>query len=215
MSGLALGFDMDWAEAVLDAGLTLWVAIPFEGQPARWPKAQQARWARLRKAAARERIVGTVPDTIEPRQRSAAVNRLMFKRNTTMLDVTGAVVTVWEPGRLDGGTTGALLEANKRGMPGVHLDPVNQRVHFQLPTRADLEAHALHHTRCGHVAFVGTRRDAFDRLAALHTADRPDWKLRPAKPRETWQEGCDTCADDLLAAAVAALGDAIPVNVPV
>ena len=201
VSGLARGFDMDWAEAVLDAGLTLWVAIPFEQQPARWNRTEQARWTRLRAAAARERIVGRVDSDLPAKQRSAAVNRLLFKRNITMLDVAGAVLTVWEPGRLNGGTASALLTAAKRRMPGVHLDPVNRAVHFQLPDRDQLERYALHNPRCGHVAYVGTRTEATQRLAALTAVHCPSWHVRPAGLRETWDYGCDDCLVDLAAAA--------------
>jgi hypothetical protein len=93
-------------------------------------------------------------------------------------------------------------------MPGVHLDPVGRRVHFQLPTRADLERFALHNTGCGHIAYVGTRTAATQRLAALTAAHCPSWQVRAAKPRETWDDGCDDCLVDLAAAAPAS------VNVP-
>lgn len=201
VSGLALGFDMDWAEAILEAGLTLWVAIPFEGQPARWPKREQARWAKLRAAAARERIVGSIPDDLPKERRSAAVNRLLFRRNMKMLDTAGAVVTDWEPGRLDGGTAGALLEAGKRRMPGVHLDPIGRAVNFELPAAAALQRWALHHPICGHVAIVGTRPLVDDRHALMHAAGYRAWKVRPAKPRETFDDGCDDCQLELVAAA--------------
>ena len=201
ISGLALGFDLDWAEAILEAGLTLWVAIPFEQQAARWKAADQARWNRIRAAATRERVIGHIAADLEPRYRSAAVNRLLFKRNTTMLDFGQAVLTVWEPGRLDGGTAGALLEAAKRQIPGVHLDPVTRRVNFHLPARADLERFALYNTSCGHIAYVGVRAETLMRLAALTAARCPAWQIRKAKPRESWHDGCPDCLVDLAAAA--------------
>lgn len=199
VSGLALGFDMDWAEAVLDAGLHLWVAIPFEEQAARWPRKQQARWAKLRAAATRERVVGRVPADLPPRNRSAAVNALLFRRNSTMLDVASAVLTVWEPGRFGGGTAGALLDAANRRLPGVHLDPVNRTVRTQLPTREQLEPFALYRTVCGHVARIGTRPGMQVLLGALAEVGHRDWRVRPARPRETFDDGCDDCIVELVA----------------
>lgn len=199
ISGLALGFDMDWAEAVLDARMALWVAIPFLEQPARWPAAQRARWTKLRAAAARERIVGALSDN--PKTRSAEANRLLHKRNTVMLDAARAVITDWEPGRVDGGTAGALLTAGKRAMPGIHLDPVERRVHFQLPTTDRLERYALQNTRCGHIAYVGPRSEARLKLAALTASGCPSWRIRAAHTRETWDDGCADCLVDLAASA--------------
>lgn len=200
VSGLARAFDMDWADAVLEAGLKLWVAIPFEEQAARWNRADRARWIRLRAAADRELVIGSIPDDLPANRKSGAVNRLLFRRNITMLAGADAVLALWEPGRLEGGTAGALLAAAKRGMPGVHLDPVARTVNFHLPALVDLERFALHNTRCGHVAYLGTRTATGQRLAALTAAHRTAWQIRPAAPRETWDDGCDNCLADLGAA---------------
>jgi hypothetical protein len=111
------------------------------------------------------------------------------------------VLTLWEPGRLGGGTATTLLDAARRGMPGIHLDPVGQVVKFGLPDRADLEPYALVADRCGHIAYVGTRLQATRRLAALRVAHCPAWSVRPARPRETFDDVCDVCIVDLAAAA--------------
>jgi hypothetical protein len=204
------GGALDWAEAILDAGLNLWAAIPFEQQPARWPAAQRRRWAQIRAAAHRERIVGEVSPAVPANRRSAAVNTLMHKRNRAMLDAAGALLTVWEPGRLDGGTATTLAEAVRRGMPGVHLDPVNQTVTFRLPDLEDLEPYTLFHTGCRHIARVASHRIIRGLLTELRTTGCDLWQLRPARPRETFDDGCPTCLPDLAAAAQAATGIMIP-----
>lgn len=197
ISGLALGFDMDWAEAVLDAGMILWAAIPYIEQPSRWSAANRARWQRLRAAASRERIVGEIPADLPKAARSARANQLLFKRNIHMLRPARAVITDWEPGRLDGGTAGALLHAATLGMPGVHLDPVSRHVNFELPGVDQLQRYALQNTTCKHVAFVGTRADTTQLLAALTAAHFPDWRVRPATLRQRWDDGCDDCIHEL------------------
>lgn len=201
ISGLALGGDMDWAEAVLAAGMDLWVAIPYIEQAARWSVENKTRWARLRAAATRERIVGEFPADLPAQQRSGAANRLLHKRNVHMLDVAVAVLTIWEPGRLDGGTAAALRHADKRRMPGVHLDPVNRVVHFELPAADQLERCALQSTTCGHVAKIGSRAFLRQDLALMTAAGFFGWRIRPAHTRESWDDGCDDCLAELAAAA--------------
>jgi hypothetical protein len=211
MSGMARGFDLDWAEAILGAGLRLWAAIPFEEQASRWSVADRKRWERIRAAAERERIVGVIPDGLDPKRRGAVVNGLLFKRNTVMLDTAGALVTDWETGRFDGGTAGALREAVKRSMPGIHLDPVNQKVNFELPTLADLEPFTLHHTGCRHVARVGTQATVRALLGELTAAGYPNWRVRRARPRETFDDGCEECIFELAGSAAAAARVSMPV----
>ncbi len=214
ISGLALGFDSDWAEAVLEAGLRLCVAIPFEGQDSRWTRAQQQRYARLRAAAHRVHVVGVVPDGLEPRERGPVVNRRLFERNVFMLDHSTAVATGWEPGRFDGGTNAALRVAADRGMPGVHLDPVSRTVSFALPGRDQLEGFALYSTTCRHVTMIGTRAAVTDRLAGLHRAGHQHWQMRRAKPREQREDGCEVCLEELAWAALTVIGAPERVQAP-
>lgn len=211
VSGLARGGDTWWAEAVLDAGLQLWLSIPFEEQCTPWPKRQQARWRELRAAASRERVVGRLPEGLPAKARSAAVNKLLFQRNAHLVGAVNALVAVWEPGRLDGGTTGALILAARRGLPGVHLDPAARRVAFELPGLDRLEKYALYHRSCGCVAGVGVQPEVELRRRALDLAGYYyQWRVRRAKPRETRSPGCDTCRVDSSRAAVAPRTDWTP-----
>ena len=205
VSGLALGFDSDWAEAVLDAGLRLCVAIPFEGQDARWNRKQKARYAQLRAAATREHVVGRVPADLTGKQLGAVVNQRLAQRNLFMLDHSTAVVTDWEPGRLDGGTVQTLREAAQRGMPGLHLNPVD-RAWLDLPTLDQLTAYALESTACGHVSLVSTRDLVDARYATLRAARMSGWRVRPARPHEARHDGCADCLEQLAIAALGVLG---------
>lgn len=202
ISGMALGFDLDWAEAILDARLKLCIAIPFEEQPARWNRANKARWWKIRKAATSERIVGKIPSDMPPGRRAGAVNRLLSDRNRFMFDHAGAALTVWEPGRVTGGTAGALSYAALRHhMPGIWLDPVNRKVNFLLPGRADLELCALENDDCRHVALVASVAIAEQRLAALTAAGFTDWRIRHARQHERHDDGCANCIEQLALAA--------------
>lgn len=211
ISGLARRFDMDWAEAALEAGLRLWACIPFEGQDSRWTKADKARYARLRAAASQEKVIGTIPDDLPAKRRSAAANSLIYKRNICMVQRAGALLTIWEPGRLDGGTAGTLLLAAARNMPGVHLDPIGCNINFRLPGAGELERFTLHHTGCGHVALVGVRSLLERRHGELRTSGHYSWRIRPARPRETFDDGCEECIAELANSA----NQADDANVPV
>ena len=57
ISGLAQGWDQAIAEASIDLGFPLWVAIPFEGQESKWPEDAQERYNRIRGKAAKVTIV--------------------------------------------------------------------------------------------------------------------------------------------------------------
>ncbi len=205
VSGLALGFDSDWADAALNAGLKLCAVIPFTGQPDRWNRQQKARWERLRAAAIREHIAGEVPDGIPARQRGAVINGLMTKRNTFGVERSTAIITDWEPGRFDGGTSATLRTAVGHARPGLHLNPVARTVTFHLPALADLEAYALVHTTCRHVARVATKAAIDEQLAGLHRAGHHNWRVRRARPHEV-PGHCDDCLQELAEGALSTIG---------
>jgi uncharacterized phage-like protein YoqJ len=131
ISGLALGVDTWWAQAVLDAGLDLWTFVPFGEQPARWNKTQRAEWQRLRAAAARDVVVDAIPDGVPTTRRGTVVNQLLHRRNRAMVHRADAVIAVWEPHRTSGGTYHAIQAAS--GKPLIHINPTDRRVHQPLP----------------------------------------------------------------------------------
>lgn len=193
ISGMARGVDTWWALAALDAGLKLWAYIPFAEQTARWNRADRQCWEDLCARADPAKVLGRIPPDLPAKARSAVVNRLLAERNLAMLSDSHAVLAVWEPSRLDGGTHGALVTAAKRGMPGIHLDPVGRRVVRRLPDLDQLLKYALYHRGCGCVAGVGIRSEVDARLSALTTTGHTGWSVRLARTRETWTEGCDQC----------------------
>ena len=115
VSGMAVGFDMAAAEAVLGlraryADVRLVCAVPFEGQEARFPAADRERYARLL-AAADERV------TVCPRYAPGCYAR----RNDYLVDRAGVLVA-WYDGS-SGGTRYTLRRALRRGREVVNLCP--------------------------------------------------------------------------------------------
>lgn len=129
ISGAAIGFDTWWAQAALDAGLHLWLHVPFEGQPDRWTRSDQQAWARLRAAATKE----TVYSSTNPRD-SREASRLLFARNHGMITASDAMTCLWDPAKRQGGTFHAVRRIAKTGMPAIHLNPAARTVRCGLPS---------------------------------------------------------------------------------
>lgn len=132
ISGMALGVDTWWAQAVLNAGLDLWAYVPFPQQPDVWPAPARTEWSALLKRAAQVRYAGDLGNLLGEDRRRAAV-RLLHHRNDLMLADSAAVVAVLDVAKRSGGTRSAAVKANRAGMPGVHLDPAAQTVRVGLP----------------------------------------------------------------------------------
>ncbi len=192
LSGMARQGDLLWADAAVRAGMRLWACIPHDKQAARFPRADRAEWVRLRGLADKIWVAGEVPESTPPKQRSSAVNALIWKRNTAMVKAAEAVVGVWD-GRLTGGTHGTLIQAAKLDRPGVWIHPTERKTVGRLPTLAELEPFVVCHARCGHVRLVALRADADRELARLEAANFRTWKIRRAKPREDDSVACTTC----------------------
>jgi uncharacterized phage-like protein YoqJ len=123
ISGMALGVDQWWAQAVLAAGLKLWAYIPSAHQGDRWTPDQGREWGALIEQA-------TKVHTFGGRQVTPA---LLHARNDGMLDDSDAVIAVYRPGKTTGGTYSAVMKAERRRMPGIFLDPVARSVSLGLP----------------------------------------------------------------------------------
>lgn len=126
VSGMALGTDMWWAQAVLDAGLDLWAYVPFPRQTDRWPPGAQRVWRRLVDQATQVHCTAD--------KYSVAALHL---RNQQMVDAAHAVVAVWDPGRQSGGTYSAVRKTRAAGLPIVHINPAARRTGLLAPTGAD------------------------------------------------------------------------------
>jgi hypothetical protein len=136
ISGMALGVDMWFARAVLEAGLDLWAYVPFPEQPEVWPSVGDRReWAGLVARAVRVEYAGELGALGGDVRRRAAV-RLLHRRNDMMLADAAAVVAVLDVAKRGGGTRSAVVKALRAGMPGVHLDPCAATVRVGLPDLA-------------------------------------------------------------------------------
>lgn len=132
ISGMALGADLWWADAVIKSGAALWPHVPYRQQPDLWDPADQQEWARLLGEAGRPPVVyGAHPDT-----------RLLFARNHGMVDACDLLLAVWIRGKR-GGTCEALRYAVDCGHRPTWVDPVGRETWWPtvvewrniLPTR--------------------------------------------------------------------------------
>lgn len=142
ISGMADGFDLIWADAVVRAGMRLWTAIPFLEQPERFSNpADRDEWARLRALAepGRERVFGSIAG-LEGAARGARINQLLWARNTGIIGLSDFLVCCWDPRRTTRcGTYNAIAMAHARGHPAraaVNINPVSANVDRGLPVLA-------------------------------------------------------------------------------
>lgn len=161
ITGMALGSDLWWADALHRAGVPFAAHIPFPQQPGPWtrhaPEAV-AEWQRLRNLAASEVVYGDLAGLAE-HARKRVVVRLLHERNDGMLRAADAVVGVWRPGKRDGGTYSALVKAHRAGLPVVHINPLGRTV--TVPSAA----------RLGALLYPGQPAPLFDPVLGQPTAD--------------------------------------------
>ena len=107
ISGMALGWDMVWAQAAIRMGVPLICAVPFEGQELRWP-AETQRWYRTVLAFHAASVIVTAFGGYSP--------QTMHTRNRWMVDHCDAVAALWD-GQPDGGTASCIRYALSVGRP--------------------------------------------------------------------------------------------------
>lgn len=152
ITGMALGSDLWWADALHRAGVPFAAHIPFPQQPDPWRRRNPeavAEWQRLRALADRDRevVYGDLAGLAEHARKRVAV-KLLHQRNDGMLTgrvhgrqvcaPSDAVVGVWRPDKRDGGTYSALVKAHRAGLPVVHINPLARTV--AVPCAARLGA---------------------------------------------------------------------------
>ncbi|MFI1194061.1 hypothetical protein ACH4T9_12500 [Micromonospora sp. NPDC020750] len=149
ITGMALGADLLWAASLHRAQVSYIAHIPFPEQPDPWRRNNPhavTEWERLRGLADREVVYGTLAGLAERARKGAAV-KLLHRRNDGMLaavvSARGAVVAVWCPSKLNGGTHSALQKAHRLGLPVIHINPEARTT--TVPSRARL-SHLLHPT---------------------------------------------------------------------
>jgi len=118
ISGMALGADLWWADAITTAGAILWPHVPYPQQADRWPEPDRQEWTRLISAAGRQAVTyGPTPEI-----------RHLFARNRGMVNAVrgnGMLLAVWVRGK-PGGTCEALRYALDQGMRPTWVDPVRR-----------------------------------------------------------------------------------------
>jgi len=122
VSGMALGADMWWAEAVLAAGLKLWAHVPCPQQADRWSAADRRQWERLLQQAWKVTLYG-----------DAYSVDLFGERDEGMVKVSDAAVAVWNPAKRRTGTFKTLRFAVEHGLPVVHVNPDTLRTTMPGP----------------------------------------------------------------------------------
>jgi hypothetical protein len=112
ISGMAIGTDLWWADALCRAGVPFEAHVPFPQQPKPWDGPDQAEWHRLVGLAARTVTYGADFDV-----------KLLHARNDGMLRASSAVVAVHLPAKRTGGTASAVRKAAAMRLPIIHINP--------------------------------------------------------------------------------------------
>jgi hypothetical protein len=115
VSGMALGADLWWADAVVRAGLQLHAHVPFPQQPDPWRPEDRAEWSRLIGLASHTETYGADFDV-----------RLLHARNDGMIRASAAAIAVFDPRKTDGGTASAVRRLTAVGLPVIHVNPVTR-----------------------------------------------------------------------------------------
>lgn len=105
ISGMALGWDMAWAEAAIELGVPMCAALPFDSQTSRWPESSQRRHAEILSRASR--VITVCLPGYSPLK--------MQIRNEWMVNNSDMIVALWNG--TTGGTYNCVKYANKRSKP--------------------------------------------------------------------------------------------------
>ena len=128
ISGMALGCDLYFAEAVLELkesypAVTLEAALPFPGQANRWSASNRARWEKILAACDLETVVQDHYD-----------RWCMLRRDRYMVDRSAVVLAVFDD--TPGGTKYTLDYAAQKGLDIFLLDlnhPDEAATHMERP----------------------------------------------------------------------------------
>lgn len=104
ISGLAMGWDMAWAEGAINLGIPVLAAVPFPGQERRWQPEEQERYRRLLSRCWRVQNICLKWDWGAYR-----------KRNRWMVDNSDKLIALWDGSK--GGTGHCVRYADATGKP--------------------------------------------------------------------------------------------------
>lgn len=136
ITGMAIGGDTVFADAVLELGLPLTAAVPFPGQPddeygPKWSRAQKQHWAELLERASHVEYVSPV----NPLSYTERV-RMLHARNDWMLKRSQVVLAIWAPGNKKGsGTYSCIVKAVSAGKPVIWFNLAAKTVTRPSPQR--------------------------------------------------------------------------------
>lgn len=103
ISGMALGWDIAFAEAAHRLHIPVHAAIPFAGQESKWPAASRIAWQRLVDVCASVTVVSS----------GGYSAHKMQVRNEWMVDRANRVCALWDGSA--GGTNNCLSYARTKG----------------------------------------------------------------------------------------------------
>ncbi len=101
ISGMALGWDMAWAEAAIEMHIPVVAAVPFSGQESTWPLASRDRYQQILSQCQRVEIICPGPYG----------SWKMQERNQWMVDNSDMVIALWDGS--DGGTANCVQYAER------------------------------------------------------------------------------------------------------
>ena len=122
ISGMALGWDMWFAEAVLELkeeySLTLELAIPCVGQEKTWPEKSQERYQKIKEQA----------DIVTVLSKSSYYPYLMIQRDEYMVDKSNMLVAGYNGSK--GGTQHTFSYAIEKGVNIIHINPDTKIIRY-------------------------------------------------------------------------------------
>lgn len=121
ISGMAIGADIEFAEAALQSSIALVAALPCPGQDSVWPAHVSDRYRKVLARASQ-----TVEVWKDPEYQADSIGAQMFARDRWMVDQVsqqqGILLALWD-GRVKGGTYLTLRAARKKRLRILVLDP--------------------------------------------------------------------------------------------
>lgn len=109
ITGMALGWDLAWAQAGLLLKIPVIAAIPFKGQEGKWPQSSQDYY---------NNILDQCSEVVEVNPPGYQIWK-MFKRNEYMVDNSDVVVALWDGSK--GGTYSCVSYAEKQKKKIINL----------------------------------------------------------------------------------------------
>lgn len=153
ISGMAVGADIEFADAVLQLGIPLVAALPCPGQDSVWPGWVQDRY---------RKVLVRASQTIEVWKldgyKAEGIGPQMFARDRWMVDQAEVCIAVWD-GRTSGGTFLTLRAARKKRLRVLILNPNTGGLTVDRGPVSSDERLADHVERKREVREVLSRRD--------------------------------------------------------